>query len=146
MEQIKKFEKGSVVFKIQENANHFYIVKSGQVICFRREHQRIYPIGYFGPGEIFGEDSVMAGKFYQYFALCMEDSELVEVNRKDFDAYIDSTNKWVGKLSSVLAKRVAESQAYISEHKVIHECLMGGEEFTPEMESFIVSSLKKINV
>lgn len=146
MEQIKKFEKGDLVFKTQENASHFYIVKSGQVLCFRREHQRIFPIGNYGPGDIFGEDSVMAGKFYQYFAICTDDSELVEVSRKDFDSYIDSTNKWVGRLSSVLAKRVAESQAYVSEHKVTHECLMNGDEFTPELENFVFNSLKKFNV
>lgn len=144
--EIKELKKGEIVFKTQDPANHLFLVKSGQILCFRREHQRIYPIGMYEEGGIFGEDSVLAGKFYQYFAICMEDTTLVPVGRKDFETYLNSTNKWVGKLSGVLAKRVAESQALISEHKVVHETITRGDEFTPEQESFIFNSLKKINV
>ncbi len=57
--QMRSFAPGSVILRRSQPGQYLYIVIAGQVVCENAEGQ---PIAYLGPGELFGEMSLLTGK------------------------------------------------------------------------------------
>ncbi len=57
--QMRSFAPGSVILRRNEPGKRLFIITAGQVVCENSEAQ---PIAYLGPGELFGEMSLLTGQ------------------------------------------------------------------------------------
>ena len=72
----KSYVKGGNIFSEDEQATGFYVVISGRVKVFKLSSEgREQILHIFGPGEVFGEVPVFAGKKYPASADAMEKVE-----------------------------------------------------------------------
>ena len=74
---ILKFDKDEILFRENEPAERFYMLKSGNVLLEQRISGEVTAIiGSIKPGYSFGWSSMIAGSLYTSDAVCVEPSEI----------------------------------------------------------------------
>jgi len=83
------FRQGSVIYHQGELSTTFYVVQSGRVALLAKggeaEGQVVMQLG---PGEFFGERSLLTGRARETSVRAMEDTKLLYLNRRDFDSLV----------------------------------------------------------
>jgi CRP-like cAMP-binding protein len=109
--------RGETLFRQDDPADRFYLVRSGQVKLFRIGHDGNEKIVHLaGPGESFAEAVMfMRERSYPVHAAAVEDAELVAVPtgplRETLAASVDACLRMLTQLSMRLRERVAEIEA-----------------------------------
>ena len=85
MTETETFSKGEYIFMECDASRKLYIVTRGEVKQLKQtESGREMIIELAHPGDIFGEEAVFDGKPYPMTAQCLEDCEVLSINRSDF--------------------------------------------------------------
>jgi len=103
------FKRGQTVFSDGEEANGFYVLRSGRIKIFKLSYEGKEQILHLiGPGEPFGEVPVFAGERFPAYAEAMEESEAVFFPRATFTGLIKKDPLIAMNMLAILSKRLKQ--------------------------------------
>jgi CRP-like cAMP-binding protein len=108
--------KGENIFSEDEQAKGFYVVLSGRVKVFKLSSEgREQILHIFGPGEVFGEVPVFAGKKFPASADVMEASRILFFPRDSLLRLIEKNPAIALNMLAVLSKRLRSFTSMIDD-------------------------------
>lgn len=99
-------KKGDIIFRQNEIGDRAYIIESGQILIYLTKGLEEIPLSLIGPGEIFGEMSLLDNQARSASAKAIEDTVLNAVNREQVMERVNSSDTIVQLLMRVLLKRI----------------------------------------
>ncbi len=106
----KRVGRGAILYRPGEAADPLYIVEEGLVkISVCSSSGRDLTLGLYGPGEVFGEESVLEDGRRMAFATALHPSLLVVVPRARLHALLERHKEVASLLTRLLATRVKDS-------------------------------------
>ena len=114
--KLKKVKKNTVLLKINTEGNFLYILKSGQVrVIVPDEHDdRDHVVATLGPGNYFGEMSLLTGESVSATVKTSLDCEFLTLDKDSFDHLLRKYSKLSYKISMILSKRLRERNVFKS--------------------------------
>ena len=104
------FSSGETVFVEGDQADHMYVVRSGEI----RLSINGVEINRLGAGDIFGEMALISPSPRSTTAVAAADSELVAVDRKRFTFMIQNTPFFALHVMRVLADRLRQTSEQLA--------------------------------
>ncbi len=114
----KRFSKGELLFREGDGGTEMYVVRSGKVAISKAAPGGEKLLATLGPGEFFGELSILSGKPRTASATVAEDAALLVIDPKTFEAMIRGSAEIAVRLIKTLAARLADADAQIERHLV----------------------------
>jgi CRP-like cAMP-binding protein len=96
----------SVVFSKGDPAEVLYVVLSGRVRIFDRTDSAEEEIVHIGPGDYFGEQSLLFHTTHSTNAHAVEDSELMVIPRESFEPILTANPDLADRLRQKLESRI----------------------------------------
>jgi small-conductance mechanosensitive channel len=89
-----------------ELGEQFYIIKSGRVeVTAHNEHGQSTVVRTMGPGDFFGEISLLTGEPRSATVTALEDAEMLVINKEDMRCMLEQNRELAAYVSDVLARR-----------------------------------------
>jgi EAL domain-containing protein (putative c-di-GMP-specific phosphodiesterase class I) len=101
--------KGEIIFKEGQHGDCAYLIESGQVELFVTNKEESTPISLLGPGEIFGEMSILDGSRREASAKANTEVVLSVVSKEALSERIDEADPIVRLLVNILTQRRRET-------------------------------------
>lgn len=83
---MRRFEDGEIVFDEGDEGNHLYIIQAGQIEICRQGRTGRRMVARLGPGQFFGEMSVVLGEPRSARAVAIGGTELLELDAETLEA------------------------------------------------------------
>jgi CRP/FNR family cyclic AMP-dependent transcriptional regulator len=109
----REFKKGTVLFREGEPGKEMFVVQQGRVNVSKRVGEVEKILSSMGPGEFLGEMSILNNKPRSATATCAEDSKLLVIDAKTFEAMIRGNAEIAIRMIKKLADRLAEADDQI---------------------------------
>jgi CRP/FNR family transcriptional regulator, cyclic AMP receptor protein len=109
----KEFPRSTVLFREGEPGKDMYVVQSGRVNVSKQVGDVEKILASLGPGEFLGEMSILNNKPRSATATCAEDSKLLVVDAKTFEAMIRGNAEIAIRMIKKLAARVQDANEQI---------------------------------
>ncbi|HET6438068.1 MAG TPA: Crp/Fnr family transcriptional regulator [Anaeromyxobacter sp.] len=123
----KEFPKGAVLCREGDPGRQMYVIQSGRVTISKRVGDVEKVLTTLGPGEFFGEMSILNNKPRSATATCAEAAKLLVIDAKTFEAMIRGNAEIAIRLIKKLADRLQETNEQIetllfhdSSSRVVH--------------------------
>jgi cAMP-dependent protein kinase regulator len=113
----KEFKKGEVIIKEQDKGDKMYFVRTGEVEVSTEKDGSVISLARLGPGDFFGEVSVITEKPRTASVTALTDVNLVEVARDDIQEEIRTHPEILDILNKYISMRVEDTIAAIMEYK-----------------------------
>ncbi len=145
LQTIKK-NKGDVLYKKGDDANHLYIIKSGKVLLLDQKNKDIFPVNVIDAGEFAGGEILFKKEIqditYEYSAIAIENVEYVRVDINDIYKILNSLPDWMNKLLCTLDKRLYDSMDSLVEHKLIKKFALRHNELSDKTLNDLMAHLR----
>jgi CRP/FNR family transcriptional regulator, cyclic AMP receptor protein len=109
----REFPKGTVLFREGEPGKEMYVVQQGMVSISKRVGEVEKILSMLGQGEFFGEMSILNNAPRSATATCAEDSKLLVIDPKTFEAMIRGNAEIAIRMIKKLADRLQEADHQI---------------------------------
>jgi CRP-like cAMP-binding protein len=110
----RSYPKGSVILFEDDPGDSLFVVRSGRVkVVLVGEDGREVILGILGPGEHFGELSLIDGQPRSAHVIAIEDTQLVVLRREDFRRRVEQSPALAWALLSALSKRLRRADEQI---------------------------------
>jgi len=109
----RSFPRGTVLFREGAPGREMYVVQQGRVTISKRVGDVEKILSSLGPGEFLGEMSILNQKPRSATATCAEDSKLLVIDAKTFEAMIRSNAEIAIRMIKKLADRLHEADEQI---------------------------------
>jgi CRP-like cAMP-binding protein len=109
----REFPKGTVLFREGEPGREMYVVQQGKVNISKRVGDLEKILTALGQGEFFGEMSILNNAPRSATATCAEDSKLLVIDPKTFEAMIRGNAEIAIRMIKKLADRLQEADHQI---------------------------------
>jgi CRP-like cAMP-binding protein len=109
----KEFPKGSVLCREGEPGKEMFVIQAGKVTISKRVGDIEKVLTTLGPGEFFGEMSILNNKLRSATATCAEDSKVLTIDAKTFEAMIRGNAEIAIRMIKKLADRLQETNEQI---------------------------------
>ncbi len=109
----REFAQGTVLFREGEPGKEMYVVQQGRIHVSKRVGDVEKILASLGPGEFLGEMSILNNKPRSATATCAEDSKLLVIDGKTFEAMIRGNAEIAIRMIKKLADRLAEANEQI---------------------------------
>lgn len=116
----KEFPRGTVLFSEGEPGKVMYVVQVGRVTVSKKVGEIEKILSSMGPGEFLGEMALLNHKPRSATATCTEDSKLLVIDAKTFEAMIRGNAEIAIRMIKKLADRLAGSNEQI-ENLLFHD-------------------------
>jgi CRP/FNR family transcriptional regulator, cyclic AMP receptor protein len=133
----REFPKGTVLFREGEPGKEMYVVQHGKVHISKHAGGVEKLLSTLGQGEFFGEMSILNNAPRSATATCAEDSRLLVIDPKTFEAMVRSNGEIALRMIKKLADRLQEADKQIenllfrdSSSRVVHWLVMAAEKGT----------------
>ena len=103
------YEAGQIIFREGELARRFYIILTGKAQVFRQQDGQEAAVATLGPGEYFGEMSILQGVRHTASVRSLTPVDLLTMSGADFTALATSSTRFSELLASVMRQRLAGS-------------------------------------
>ncbi|MBN2287929.1 MAG: cyclic nucleotide-binding domain-containing protein [Candidatus Glassbacteria bacterium] len=112
----KKFSKGQVIISEGTEGKTVFLIRSGKVEVSKQTKEGPIRLAALGANEVFGEMSLIDDRFSKRTATvrAIEDTEVMILDRKGFDKYLENVPPGVYKLIKRLSNRLRETNDLIS--------------------------------
>ncbi|WP_373046367.1 Crp/Fnr family transcriptional regulator [Vulgatibacter sp.] len=107
------FPAGSVLFREDEPGGEMFVIQSGVVRITRRSRGKEKLLATLGPGEFFGEMSIISSRPRTASAEVVTEARMLVIDAKTFDAMVRSNVEIAVRLIKKFAERLAEADAQI---------------------------------
>jgi CRP-like cAMP-binding protein len=94
--ETEHYRKGEYIFRQADEPDHIRIVQSGRVRIVEEVHGTPMELAEFGPGQCFGETSVIAIQLHTASALALEDCDLLVIPREKLFQFHQTDPKLFG--------------------------------------------------
>ena len=128
---INYYKKKERIYSESNRPTSLYYVQKGKVKTFKtNENGKELVIGLYNKNEFFGFLALLEQCNYQETAIAMEDTELAEIPKEDFELLINNNHDVSRKFIQLLAKNISEKEdqlvgmAYNSLRKKVADALM----------------------
>ncbi len=109
----REFPKGTVLFREGEPGMEMYVIQQGKVHISKRMGDVEKILSDLGQGEFFGEMSILNNAPRSATATCAEDSRLLVIDPKTFEAMVRSNAEIAVRMIKKLADRLQEADKQI---------------------------------
>jgi CRP/FNR family cyclic AMP-dependent transcriptional regulator len=109
----REFPAGMVLFRDGEPGREMFVIQRGRVEITVRAGAVRKLLSTLGPGEFFGEMSILNGAPRSASATCVEDCRLLVVDARTFEAMIRQSSEVAARMIQKLAARLAEADRQI---------------------------------
>ncbi len=117
--RLHKHEKGKVLFLHEDDASHFYYIKTGWIKLFRETLDGTQSIAdIISAGHLFGETALFEDNLYPYSAELVEPSEIITLPLSILKREIEENNKVALNMLSVMTRHRRQQDREI-EHRTI---------------------------
>jgi CRP/FNR family transcriptional regulator, cyclic AMP receptor protein len=110
----KEFTQGTVLFREGEPGKEMYVVQHGRVHVSKKAGEVEKILATLGPGEFLGEMSILNDRPRSATATCAEDSKLLVIDAKTFEAMIRGNAEIALRMIKKLAERLQEADEQIA--------------------------------
>jgi len=110
----RSFPAGSRLFQEGEPGGEMYVVQSGKVSITKSVGDTTKVLAVLGPGEFFGEMSILNQKPRTATAIVVEDAKLLVIDPQTFEAMVTGNTEIALRLIKRLAKRLDSADTLIS--------------------------------
>lgn len=107
-------KKGTVIFSEGDEGDCAYIIDEGRVLVYLSKDQDEIPISILGPGEIFGEMSLIDNLSRSASVRCIEDCKLSVVTREQLVQRFEKSDSLMQLLMRVLMNRLRRNNIALS--------------------------------
>ena len=104
--RLVEYKKGETIYKEGDAAEAFYMVSSGRLRIFSRDGAQERTVAILHNGDAFGEVSLLTGETHSATAQAINDTLVLELEKKDFDEVINRIPSLVLYLSRLLSRRL----------------------------------------
>jgi CRP/FNR family cyclic AMP-dependent transcriptional regulator len=112
----RHFEKGDIIFQKDDPGQSLFIVETGQVRIYMPGVQGTdLTLAVMGPGEFFGDMSLLDGRSRSASASAITESVLTTIERQDFTALIRARPDSALAILAEIAKRIRETDQMASD-------------------------------
>jgi CRP-like cAMP-binding protein len=126
----REFPKGTVLFREGDPGKEMYVVQSGKVNITKTVRDTEKVLAALGPGEFFGEMSILNNKPRSAGAVMAEDGKLLVIDPRTFEAMIRGNVEIAVRLIKKLSDRLQEADDQIEnlllrdpDSRVVHNLL-----------------------
>jgi len=123
----KSFATGTVLFREGDEGREMFVIRSGQVAISKRVRDMEKQLSTLGPGEFFGEMSLLTRKPRTATAVVTSDAHLLVIDPKTFEAMLRGNAEIAVRMIKMLADRLDEADLQIEnlllrdpESRVVH--------------------------
>lgn len=109
----KEFPRGSVLFREGEPGRDMFVVHEGRVRISKSAGGKETLLGTLGPGEFFGEMSILSGNPRSATATCDSPCKLLVVDQRTFEAMIRGHGEIALRMIRTLADRLQSANEQI---------------------------------
>jgi hypothetical protein len=109
----REFPRGAVLFREGEPGKEMFVVHQGRVAITKKVADVEKILSTLGPGEFLGEMAILNNRPRSATATCAEDSKLLVIDAKTFEAMIRSNAEIAVRLIKKLSDRLAEANEQI---------------------------------
>jgi CRP-like cAMP-binding protein len=110
----KNYAKDSIIMFLGEVGENFYIIKDGIAkVCVQSEDGREKILALLGPGECFGEMSILDRKTASANVIAHEDLDLFYIYKDDFLYFLRTNEEFMFNIIKVLTERLREADREI---------------------------------
>lgn len=114
--QIVRFGADAVIFQRGDAGDSMMAVVTGRVkICAHSEDGKELILNIIKPGEVFGEISLIDGEPRTADAAALETSQLLVLERRDFQRHLDQNPGMARRLLAILCQRLRRTSAALEE-------------------------------
>lgn len=135
------YPKGTMVFAEGQTGSEMFIIGSGAVCISKVSGGEEQAIVYFKKGDQLGEMALLENEFRSANAIATEDSNLIVLNRKNFDLMVTTQPQYILKLTATLANRY-----WYSYRRYGNACLSDSRERLVDMLAIQVEMKKEGNL
>ncbi|MBI3011438.1 MAG: cyclic nucleotide-binding domain-containing protein [Candidatus Omnitrophica bacterium] len=104
--RLVEYKKGENIYREGDAADSFYIVSSGRLRVFSQADGQEKLLAVLHNGDSFGEISLLTGETHSATVQALNDTLVLQLEKKDFDEVINRIPSLVLYLSRVLSKRL----------------------------------------
>ena len=108
MEQIN-FNEGQAVFQVGEQSRHVFLILAGSVGLYSPVDLESH-VAKFGPGDVFGETGLMKNQLRCSKALCLENCEILKINKVDFLRRLEGCDPLLKRLLSTMVDQSSKAE------------------------------------
>ena len=109
----KEFPEGTVLFREGDPGREMYVIRKGRVTISKRSRDVETVLVTLGPGEFFGEMSILNQKPRSATATIAEDARLLVLDPKTFETMLRANSEVAVRMIQKLADRLAQADAQI---------------------------------
>ena len=110
----RRFPKNALILMAEEEGDTMFVISHGHVkVSLLGEDGSEVTLALLGPGQFFGEMSLLDGKPRSATVIATHDSELIMLRRADFLRLIESTPQIATKLLATLTERLRRADQQI---------------------------------
>ena len=102
------YQAGEVIYHQGNRARNFYTILNGQVEVVRDKEGQETPVATLGPGEYFGEMSLLSGVRHSATVRTLTSVDLLVMNGGDFKALAASSKQFGEVLDEVMRRRISD--------------------------------------
>jgi CRP-like cAMP-binding protein len=124
----------TVIFREGQEAASLFLIKSGKVLCLKASKDRLIPVFSAKAQDILGESAMLSGAPYTYSAIALEGVELIVIPNRDFRQVLEVAPQWLVDLTLTMVSRFQSTSGLVAENRILHDSILGEEEFTPSLE------------
>lgn len=106
MNMTLKFKKGDFVFKQGDPSDCAYLVQKGNLLVFSSDDIHCYELSKLGPGDVFGEMSLVLKSYRSASVVALTDCEAIALEGKHLELHLKETHPAISSLLSVLVERL----------------------------------------
>lgn len=111
----RKLKKADVLFREGDPGQEMFLIQSGSIIISKPITGRVEQVlARMGPGEFFGEMSLVDGGPCSATVEAATDMRLLVVGHREFWALLTAAPPLVAKIMSTLSRRVRDAEASVS--------------------------------
>ena len=113
MEQFK-LKQGQTVFQVGEQSSHVFVILNGSVAMYSPV-DLMSPYARLKQGDVFGETGLIKNQLRCSKAVCLEECELVRINKHDFMRRLDGCDPLVKRLLETMVEQSLKSERSASQ-------------------------------
>ncbi len=131
--QERAYRKGDVVFQANSIGNEMFIIKNGRVKVFKVYEGNEITFAEFGPGDVFGEMSLIDEYPRSASIGALEDCSVLCLSRAAFKNIVESAHPLGAKLllaiAELFSKRMRKTDKQLETLHLVNKALMTNDEF-----------------
>jgi CRP-like cAMP-binding protein len=114
--KMKKSSKREIIYFPEERSDNIYLLKEGKVKISRiSEDGKKTTLHLVGPGEIFGESSILGQEKRENIAEVVEDAVICSINRMMFQEMLAMNPKMNMSINKFIGLRIRKIQAHVED-------------------------------